>query len=423
VDVTTIVTAAVAGMSGIGGGYLGMRQQLQAVREQFRAELEREREQRQEERQDRRLDMRLDTYHRFLDIERRLRRLLASSRTFSENEYGKWSSEFNELYHLVALIGTEQVQMLADRMLGLFRSMDTDRMRLGGERLADDLKAAFRRYETELEETRVALMAAMRRDVAAPEPPPADISRSLPPADISTRHDRIARHIAIVAEADTLTRPELERVVGAVQKQISRDLAPTWGVEGNLVIYETSDDSPADSILVVMKDELDVPGAATYHTVEDGRPVGFVQVDDELSLRLSHTCLEMLVSPQSDRYIPGISPKPDQASVQFLVQVCDPCASSRFGYEIDGTLVSDFCTPDFYEAGKTEQMTLDHTGAITAPRCVAPGGYLSWYDADSRHMWQVIDYGDRPSYRDLGYYENAAQAADAMPPAGVGYFG
>lgn len=43
-DVTTIVTATIAGASGIGGGYLGMRQQLQTTREQARAERERERE-------------------------------------------------------------------------------------------------------------------------------------------------------------------------------------------------------------------------------------------------------------------------------------------------------------------------------------------------------------------------------------------
>jgi hypothetical protein len=43
-DATTILTAAIAGISGIGGGYIGMGQQVTTMREQLRAERERSRE-------------------------------------------------------------------------------------------------------------------------------------------------------------------------------------------------------------------------------------------------------------------------------------------------------------------------------------------------------------------------------------------
>jgi hypothetical protein len=74
VDLTTIFAAAIAGASGVGAGYLGLRQQALTMREQLRAERDRDREQRS----DKLLDGRVESYHQLLDIERRLRRMLAS---------------------------------------------------------------------------------------------------------------------------------------------------------------------------------------------------------------------------------------------------------------------------------------------------------------------------------------------------------
>jgi hypothetical protein len=49
------------------------------------------------------------------------------------------------------------------------------------------------------------------------------------------------------------------------------------------------------------------------------------------------------------------------------------------------------------------------TGALTEPRQVLPGGYLSWQDAASGHWWQEVWFGtDQPQFRDLGVIDQRA---------------
>src|SRR5260370_1391242 len=43
-----------------------------------------------------------------------------------------------------------------------------------------------------------------------------------------------------------------------------------------------------------------------------------------------------------------------------------------------------------------------YTGAITEPRQVLRGGYLSWHDPVTDHWWQEQYFGDQPEFMDLG---------------------
>ncbi len=180
--------------------------------------------------------------------------MLASGRSFSAGEYGKWSGDFYELYHRVALIGSDRVRTLAEQLLGLFQMIESERLRLPGERFADDLAAAFQRYEVRLEEARVELIAAMRRDVAPFGTESVD------------RAARVVRDVGIVSEAAAITAQALSRVVAAVQKKVSRDLAPVWDVDGSLTVHDSCGDVGVDSMLIVIKDELEFPSMAFSHS-------------------------------------------------------------------------------------------------------------------------------------------------------------
>jgi len=326
-----------------------MRQQVATMREQLRAERDRARETRGDEK----LDHRLDAYHEFLNVERRLRTLLASKRSFSQAEYAKWTAEFLPLYHLVVLTGTEDVRRLADDLFGLFQQIDNERLNLGGERFADALIHAFQRYEAELEQTRLRLIAAMRRDVATL--PPSDGLTALPlttapptEAQAERRPPRRVEEIAIVADATSITREQLERVVAAIQTQVTRDFAPVWDVDARLLIHEQTEAVPNGMCSITIADDIGVEGRLAFQTEDDGgRPYGMVRFSESWPHSLSHICLELVAAPHSDRVVSGPSPKPRQGEVQFIVQPCDPCSALEYSYEVDGVTVCDFCFPAF----------------------------------------------------------------------------
>ena len=113
--------------------------------------------------------------------------------------------------------------------------------------------------------------------------------------------------------------------------------------------------------------------------------------------------IEMLVDPFGSRFVPGDSPMPDQGRVNFLVEACDPSEGAEFGYTINNLLVSDFYTPHYFDPVQSAGVRYSFTGAITEPRQVLQGGYLSWQDPISTHFFQErrIDTIE-PEFEDLG---------------------
>jgi hypothetical protein len=450
VDVTTIVTAAVAGTSAIAGGYLSMRQQLKTAREQLRSERDRDLQTRTDEKRDRRLE----SYRDLLNAERRLRAMVAAEQSLSQEGYAKWTSEFVELYNLVILTGTEPVRMLTDRLVVVLQHIDNERLSYADESFADSLLSAFQRYEEELEEARIKLIAAMRSDVASvstqppqlqsdvaaePSPSPRDVAsvRTRPPqlpsdvaAEPSPGPRRDVYRIALVAEDVPISADVLEQTVAALQQQVTRDFRPIWNVQAEFEIYTRSDAVPADRLLIQLVRGLEPAGTLSYHTDDGEQPVGYVLADkslnesSDLSLALSHSCLEMIVNPDSTRFVSGPSPKQDQSNVYFFVEVCDPCSDPGNAYEIDGVLVSDFCTPGFYSAQKSADLLYDYTGAIKSPLYPLPGGYLDWFDPITRHYWRATHFGDKLNYTDLGEFENYVSAFKQVKrPNRIGFFG
>ena len=135
-----------------------------------------------------------------------------------------------------------------------------------------------------------------------------------------------------------------------------------------------------------------------------GAALHFDVPDDPQSVEM----LELLGDPSLKRVIPGPSPKRGQGRVEFLVEVCDPCEAEQFAYTVNDILVSDFYTPRFFDPVKSPATRYSFTGAITEPRQVLRGGYLSWRDPVSNHWWQEVFFGSRRDYRDLGIRDATA---------------
>jgi hypothetical protein len=121
------------------------------------------------------------------------------------------------------------------------------------------------------------------------------------------------------------------------------------------------------------------------HLDKNRKPFAEVQAGKDWSITASHELLEMLVDPLGNRLIsdPDIDPAFDRHQVQYLVEVGDPC--EVFAYQINGISVSDFVTPEYYDANAPAGTALDLLNQLNTPLEVPQGCYISWFDPqDSR---------------------------------------
>jgi hypothetical protein len=207
--------------------------------------------------------------------------------------------------------------------------------------------------------------------------------------------------LALVCDGVDVDAAELTRVASALSKQVNRDFRPIWGVEATVDAFLDLEDVPTDAWPVVIM--RNVQGAAGFHDDENGQPFAVVEFGEEWSLTASHEVLEMLADPFGRRL--RSANLLEQARklglpkrrVRYLVEVCDPSEDSRFGYQVNGVLVSDFYTPQFFDPVTSTGIRYSFTGAIKAPRTVLDGGYISWQDPVNRHWYQVRMFPDELS--------------------------
>jgi len=228
----------------------------------------------------------------------------------------------------------------------------------------------------------------------------------------------LVRNVALVTEESAIPMSELTAVAAALQKQASRDFGPLWKLESTVTAFQTLDQLPLGYWPVIIKDDIGDPSAAGFHEDEHGQPFSLVQYSQGWTLTASHEVLEMLGDPFGRRLVAGQSPKTGQGRVRFLVEVCDPCEAEEFSYSVNGIQVSDFYTPHYFDPVATATVRYSYTGAITAPRTVLKGGYLSWYDSATRAWWQRTWFGDSATDRQLSELKvangNIRQAIDRL---------
>jgi hypothetical protein len=210
-------------------------------------------------------------------------------------------------------------------------------------------------------------------------------------------------HLALVSQTKHVTLDQLAVVAAAIQKQVSRDFRRYWNLEATVNAFGKLKDVPVDYWHVVIRDDIKTPGATGVHKNEsNGQPYALVQYDQNWSHTVSHECLEMLADPQGNRLIAGDSVKKGQGRVQYLVEVCDPSERAEHGYSVNGVLVADFYTPAYFDPVHSPSARYSYTGAITRPRQVLEGGYLSWLHPPTRHMWQMFVKDGKQVFADRG---------------------
>ncbi len=215
-------------------------------------------------------------------------------------------------------------------------------------------------------------------------------------------------YVALVSETPRIPNWQVQMVAAALQIQVSRDFTPIWGIDATLSAFDQLGDVPSGFWPIVIRDDIGFAGAAGIHLDQNKKPFGLVQASNRWSLTASHEVLEMLADPMGNRTLSAQSIKPGQGIVEFLVEVCDPSEDEDFTYQINGVIVSDFYTPDFFLPRESGNVRYSFSGGIEKPRTILRGGYISWLDPATNHWWQQTWFtGPNPKFVDLGVLDTA----------------
>lgn len=214
-------------------------------------------------------------------------------------------------------------------------------------------------------------------------------------AAVSQPSTRKLNQIAIMNRSTVLKDEEVEKMVKAIQIQVSRDYAPLWGEDAELSFYPLGIVPPNHIWQVGIFDDALQAGNLGYHEVTPtGMPMGHVfarttlQNGGKPSQTLSHEVLEMLADPESN--LMAIVTKPDGSIGFYAYEICDPVEDDRYGYEIDGVTVSDFVLPSWFEPSRVEGERFSFTWSVRNPLEIAVGGYISYMDAHMPGEWQQV---------------------------------
>jgi hypothetical protein len=222
----------------------------------------------------------------------------------------------------------------------------------------------------------------------------------------------LIQHIALVPEAAGIDSSELARVSAALQKQVTRDLSPAWGVHATVDAFPRLEDVPAGYWPILITGDLGSDSGVRLD--RDGTPYAQVEHSPDWSIDASRACLEMLVNPFGKRTVSAPSPRSDQGRVEVVLEICAPCADVLCAYAINDVVVSDFCLPAFYEDGPIAAgKRLSLNGSIGAPFRVLPGGHLTWFDVVSESYWRRSHWSENPIDTRLG--KLALDAPQTLP--------
>jgi hypothetical protein len=227
-------------------------------------------------------------------------------------------------------------------------------------------------------------------------------------------------HIAVInaVSDEAISDARLAKVVAALQKQVTRDFAPVWGVSARLTAVKQGEAPPRGAWWLALHDDSDRAGDLGYHDLtSEGLPLGkaFVSTahadDVPWTVVLSHELLEMLIDPYINL---AAFIKNPRGGLLYGYEICDPCRGD--GYRIDGVAVSNFVHPAWFQEHAPRRGTrFDHARRISRPLQLRPGGYSIVNDLAGKKGWKTKSAGNEHSRRHLRPGTRLERRAAAPP--------
>lgn len=219
--------------------------------------------------------------------------------------------------------------------------------------------------------------------------------------------------VGLVDTTRAINADLMQAAAAALNIQVTRDLPQFWNVQATVIYLPNAHKIPSGVWPVRLVAQLP-PGEGGFHLDKHNQPYAKVIAtpdDDTWTIDASHETLEMLVDPAGNRMqssvaieIVGNDVQDGTGQFNYLVEACDPCEANNYGYSINGVLVSDFITPHFYDPTEASGTRYSFTGALTRPRQLLPGGYISFVDEQTDEWEQIlwVDPSQPPQEQTLG---------------------
>jgi hypothetical protein len=205
-------------------------------------------------------------------------------------------------------------------------------------------------------------------------------------------HDPI---ILISNKSKVVSPSDLTMSMRALQRQVDEHFFPLWGWRADLRLDDGANQKPSMKLIIYDR-ASDVSDGLGYH-IKGGLPIARTYAKDdkddsgEYTSTLSHELLEMIADPGVNLYARGPVKLKDQPRMQMAwvsYEVCDPVEGNL--YDIDGVRVSNFVTPEFFEAEhKKGSVKFDFMGAVDRPFKVRYG----WIHGSTRGQQMAHSVG------------------------------
>ncbi len=229
----------------------------------------------------------------------------------------------------------------------------------------------------------------------------------------------LTEYVAVVSLTSEVSTRNLMQAAAALQKQVTRDFTPSWGIPATVDAFEDLASVPSDYYHVVvfgdpreLADQLDVEigedrAAALMTRFErealqgihlnafTRQPFALVAASETWTVSLSHEVLELLADPFGNRLIAAAHPLNPSQRVKYLLEVCDPCLSAW--YPVNGVPVSDFFTPRYFDPVRVDAIRYSYTGALEYPLHILDNGYLTWIDPSDSGLYEYRPGQPAPS--------------------------
>ena len=214
------------------------------------------------------------------------------------------------------------------------------------------------------------------------------------PPTIVTVVDRKGPLIAVKNLSTVVSDQELLQAVGAIQIQLDRDWQPAWSTTATLEIYSVDQVIPDTHWSIFIMDSSDVEQALGYHgETYQSRPYARVFAKDAASygqkwtVTFSHEVLEMMGNPWIN-----LNVFHEGQSRLYAYESCDAVENDRYGYEIQGVMVSDFQYPAWFDETPRVGARFDHMGHCKTSFEILPGGYMPIFDVTGGSGWKVLRF-------------------------------
>jgi hypothetical protein len=214
--------------------------------------------------------------------------------------------------------------------------------------------------------------------------------------------------VGLIDKTGSVNASELTAAAAALNLQVNRDFGPIWHVGATVAAIMDSQHAPPGVWPIFIVNNLP-PTEGGIHLTKHRQPYALVETGPSWTLSASHECLEMLADPSGSRLYASSAIQVKNGEIsdapgkfEYLIEVCDPSENDPFSYLIDGVVVSDFYTPHFFDPKVSAGVRYSFTGALTRPRQVLKGGYLSWLNTEIDELQQLQYFTGTPVIKNLG---------------------